>query len=145
MSDEHPAAADSSAVRVALWRALHVQVDAPPHVLDDQIGRVIGNQMKLRRISQRDTIDVEAIAISNGHQFRPGITDSSRMRAGHPLRPSPNRRAFSLADSAVEKASAKKRKPPKNDSRAGPYRTGHLECTTSFCGSVRRIAPKRAS
>jgi methyltransferase (TIGR00027 family) len=25
-------------VRVALWRALHVQVDAPPHVLTDEIG-----------------------------------------------------------------------------------------------------------
>ena len=29
---------ENTAVRVALWRALHVQVDAPPHVLDDQIG-----------------------------------------------------------------------------------------------------------
>ena len=25
-------------MRVALWRAIHVQVDAPPHVLDDEIG-----------------------------------------------------------------------------------------------------------
>ncbi len=31
-------AADSTAVRVALWRALHVQVDPPPHVLEDEIG-----------------------------------------------------------------------------------------------------------
>jgi methyltransferase (TIGR00027 family) len=29
---------DSTAVRVALWRALHVEVDAPPHVLEDVIG-----------------------------------------------------------------------------------------------------------
>jgi methyltransferase (TIGR00027 family) len=29
---------DSTAVRVALWRALHVEVDAEPHVLDDTIG-----------------------------------------------------------------------------------------------------------
>ncbi|MFA9439290.1 class I SAM-dependent methyltransferase [Uliginosibacterium sp. sgz301328] len=29
---------ESSAARVALWRALHVEVDAPPHVLDDSIG-----------------------------------------------------------------------------------------------------------
>lgn len=29
---------DSSAVRTALWRALHVQVDAEPHVLEDEIG-----------------------------------------------------------------------------------------------------------
>jgi methyltransferase (TIGR00027 family) len=31
-------APDSTAVRVALWRAMHVQIDAPPHVLEDQIG-----------------------------------------------------------------------------------------------------------
>jgi len=31
-------APDNTAVRVALWRALHVEVDAPPHVLDDRLG-----------------------------------------------------------------------------------------------------------
>jgi len=30
--------ADATAVRVALWRALHMQVDPPPHVLEDEIG-----------------------------------------------------------------------------------------------------------
>jgi methyltransferase (TIGR00027 family) len=29
---------DSTALRVALWRAMHVQVDAAPHVLEDEIG-----------------------------------------------------------------------------------------------------------
>ena len=29
---------DSTAVRVALWRAQHVQIDPPPHVLEDEIG-----------------------------------------------------------------------------------------------------------
>ncbi|WP_455409940.1 class I SAM-dependent methyltransferase [Streptomyces hiroshimensis] len=29
---------DHTALRVALWRALHVQADAPPHVLEDEIG-----------------------------------------------------------------------------------------------------------
>jgi methyltransferase (TIGR00027 family) len=32
------AAPDSTAVRVALWRAMHVLVDPPPHVLEDEIG-----------------------------------------------------------------------------------------------------------
>jgi methyltransferase (TIGR00027 family) len=32
------AEADSTAVRVALWRAMHVRVDPPPHVLTDEIG-----------------------------------------------------------------------------------------------------------
>ncbi len=39
MAEEADAAEpDSTAVRVALWRAMHVQVDAPPHVLDDEVG-----------------------------------------------------------------------------------------------------------
>lgn len=38
MADDHQAAADSTAVRVALWRAMHVEVDPPPHVLEDEIG-----------------------------------------------------------------------------------------------------------
>ncbi|HVV92617.1 MAG TPA: class I SAM-dependent methyltransferase [Hyphomicrobiales bacterium] len=29
---------DDTAVRVALWRAMHVAVDAPPHVLADEVG-----------------------------------------------------------------------------------------------------------
>ncbi|HEY8093558.1 MAG TPA: class I SAM-dependent methyltransferase, partial [Acidimicrobiales bacterium] len=32
------AAPDNTAVRVALWRALHVEIDPPPHVLVDTIG-----------------------------------------------------------------------------------------------------------
>jgi methyltransferase (TIGR00027 family) len=38
MNDQRTAAPDSTAVRVALWRAMHVAVDPPPHVLDDEIG-----------------------------------------------------------------------------------------------------------
>jgi methyltransferase (TIGR00027 family) len=38
MPDKHAVAPDGTAVRVALWRALHVEVDAPPHVLDDRVG-----------------------------------------------------------------------------------------------------------
>jgi methyltransferase (TIGR00027 family) len=38
MADEQAAAPDGTAVRVALWRAMHVQVDPPPHVLADEIG-----------------------------------------------------------------------------------------------------------
>ncbi|QNK60990.1 class I SAM-dependent methyltransferase [Pedobacter sp. PAMC26386] len=29
---------DNTAVRTALWRALHVQVDAKPHILEDEVG-----------------------------------------------------------------------------------------------------------
>jgi methyltransferase (TIGR00027 family) len=38
MSEVLAEAPDHTAVRVALWRAMHVQVDPPPHVLDDEIG-----------------------------------------------------------------------------------------------------------
>jgi methyltransferase (TIGR00027 family) len=38
MPDRADLLPDSTAVRVALWRALHVEVDPPPHVLDDLVG-----------------------------------------------------------------------------------------------------------
>src|SRR5579883_144430 len=38
MNDQEDHAPDSTAARVALWRALHVEIDAPPHVLEDEIG-----------------------------------------------------------------------------------------------------------
>lgn len=34
----HSIAPESSAARVALWRAMHVQVDAKPHVITDEVG-----------------------------------------------------------------------------------------------------------
>ena len=39
MHERQTPAPDSTAVRVALWRALHVELDAAPHVLQDEIGR----------------------------------------------------------------------------------------------------------
>ncbi|KXU83321.1 methyltransferase [Paraburkholderia monticola] len=38
MNEPRQAAPDSTAARVALWRALHVQADPPPHVLEDEVG-----------------------------------------------------------------------------------------------------------
>ena len=38
MADEQVTEPDNTAVRVALWRALHTEVDAPPHVLEDTVG-----------------------------------------------------------------------------------------------------------
>ena len=38
MSEPRQTAPDSTAARVALWRALHVQADPPPHVLEDEVG-----------------------------------------------------------------------------------------------------------
>jgi len=38
MTDERLPEPDTTAVRTALWRALHVEVDPPPHVFEDVIG-----------------------------------------------------------------------------------------------------------
>lgn len=56
---------DSTAVRVALWRAMHVQVDPPPHVLRDEVG-------------------LELAAPGEGWRRRPDmdVRGTSRFRAG---------------------------------------------------------------
>ena len=38
MTKAHPVAPEHTAVRVALWRALHVQIDPEPHIFADEIG-----------------------------------------------------------------------------------------------------------
>lgn len=38
MHDQRIEEPDSTAVRVALWRAMHLQVDAPPHIFEDELG-----------------------------------------------------------------------------------------------------------
>ncbi len=38
MPNDAVAGPDSTAVRAALWRAMHAQVDTPPHVIEDEIG-----------------------------------------------------------------------------------------------------------
>ena len=38
MPERSSAVADSTAVRTALWRALHVELDGAPHVIDDTVG-----------------------------------------------------------------------------------------------------------
>jgi len=41
MQDKHDTEPDSTAARVALWRALHAEADATPHVLDDRVGLLL--------------------------------------------------------------------------------------------------------
>jgi methyltransferase (TIGR00027 family) len=38
VGEERTGEADQTAVRVALWRAMHVLIDRPPHVLEDEVG-----------------------------------------------------------------------------------------------------------
>jgi methyltransferase (TIGR00027 family) len=53
---------DNTAVRTALWRALHVQTDAKPHVLDDELG-------------------LKLVAPPNDWQERPDMKFTKRLRA----------------------------------------------------------------
>jgi methyltransferase (TIGR00027 family) len=71
MSDEQTEAAEGTAVRVALWRAMHVQVDPPPHVLEDEVGlRLAGPDEGWR---QRPDMDPDGT-----RWFRAGIVARAR-------------------------------------------------------------------
>ncbi|WP_406136546.1 class I SAM-dependent methyltransferase [Streptomyces sp. NBC_01089] len=55
MADEQTGAPDSTAVRTALWRAMHVQVDPPPHVVEDEVGlRLVDPGAEWRRRPDMD-------------------------------------------------------------------------------------------
>ncbi|MGF9825591.1 class I SAM-dependent methyltransferase [Brevibacillus agri] len=43
MPDKQKTIPDNTAVRVALWRALHVRLDSAPHVLADEVGLQLAN------------------------------------------------------------------------------------------------------
>lgn len=47
---------DNTAVRTALWRALHVEVDPPPHVFDDVVGAQLVGAPGWRRRGDMDPI-----------------------------------------------------------------------------------------
>jgi methyltransferase (TIGR00027 family) len=81
MHDKRTAAADSTTVRVALWRAMHVQVDPPPHVLKDEIG-------------------LQLAAPDEGWRLRPDMDP----RATGPFRASIVARARFIEDLVVEQA-----------------------------------------
>ena len=73
------AAADATAVRVALWRALHVQVDSPPHVLADEIG-------------------LRLVAPDDGWRRRPDMDPDATRRSRASTRAWPDRRPRMAAD-----------------------------------------------
>ena len=81
MHDERSVAPDRSAVRVALWRAMHVQVDPPPHVLEDEIG-------------------LKLVAPDNGWRTRPDMDPHATSR----FRASIVARARFIEDLVVEQA-----------------------------------------
>ncbi len=78
MTDKPVATPDNTAVRVALWRALHVEVDSPPHVLEDIVG-------------------LKLVAPDDGWQNRPDMSPFTR-----PFRASILARARFIEDLVVE-------------------------------------------
>jgi methyltransferase (TIGR00027 family) len=83
VADERVAEPDHTAVRVALWRAMHVLVDAPPHVLEDEIGLRLADPAD----GWRNRPDMDPLLTSG---FRAAIVARARFiedlvadRAGH--------------------------------------------------------------
>ena len=77
---------ESTAVRVALWRAMHVQVDPPPHVLDDQIGlQLIGPDPDWRERPDMDplaTARVRASIVSRARFVEDLVTEQADRGVG---------------------------------------------------------------
>ncbi|GHF13944.1 hypothetical protein GCM10014715_81800 [Streptomyces spiralis] len=71
MAHERTEAPDNTAVRTALWRAMHLQVDSPPHVLEDEIGL----QLAAPGDDWRDRPDMDPKATSG---FRAAIVARAR-------------------------------------------------------------------
>jgi methyltransferase (TIGR00027 family) len=71
MADEQVTEPDHTAVRVALWRAMHVQVDAPPHVLEDETGLRLADPAD----GWRDRPDMDPVFTSG---FRAAIVGRAR-------------------------------------------------------------------
>ncbi|HEY2590408.1 MAG TPA: class I SAM-dependent methyltransferase [Steroidobacteraceae bacterium] len=71
MPDDQTPRPDSTAVRVALWRAMHVQIDPPPHVLEDEVGLALAAPDAGWR--QRPDMDVRGT-----RRFRAGVVARSR-------------------------------------------------------------------
>jgi methyltransferase (TIGR00027 family) len=82
MDEKRKASPDSSAIRVALWRALHVEADAAPHVFEDVVG-------------------LEIAAPEEGWRNRPDMSPFTR-----PFRASILARARFIEDLVAEQAAA---------------------------------------
>ena len=71
MTSDRTDGPDSTAVRVALWRAMHVEVDAAPHVLED----VVGLQLVAPDDDWRDRGDMDPLGTRG---FRAAIVARAR-------------------------------------------------------------------
>jgi O-methyltransferase involved in polyketide biosynthesis len=83
VADQQVTEPDNTAVRVALWRAMHVRVDDAPHVLDDEIGlRLAGPADGWRERPDMDPVFTSGFRASIVARAR-FIEDLVAERAGH--------------------------------------------------------------
>jgi methyltransferase (TIGR00027 family) len=77
---------DSTAVRTALWRALHLEVDAPPHVLEDRIGlQLVGPDPDWRQrpdMNEYATPGVRASIVARARFVDDLVTEQAEQRVG---------------------------------------------------------------
>jgi methyltransferase (TIGR00027 family) len=71
VDEERTGSPDQTAVRVALWRAMHVLVDPPPHVLEDEAGL----RLAAPEAGWRDRPDMDPVFTSG---FRAHVVARSR-------------------------------------------------------------------
>jgi methyltransferase (TIGR00027 family) len=71
VGEERTGTPDQTAVRVALWRAMHVLVDPPPHVLEDEVGL----RLAAPEAGWRDWPDMDPVFTSG---FRAHVVARSR-------------------------------------------------------------------
>ena len=119
MNEPRESAPDSTAARVALWRALHVELDAPPHVLADEVG-------------------LQLLAPEPGWQQR-GDMDPQFTR---PFRASIVARARFIEDLVVEQARARE---PVRDPRRGPRQLRAASAGDGVARDRVRSRPARAA
>jgi methyltransferase (TIGR00027 family) len=62
---------DSTAVRVALWRSLHLEIDPPPHLIEDKIGLELADPKE----GWRNRPDIKGPAVAH---YRAGIVMRAR-------------------------------------------------------------------
>jgi methyltransferase (TIGR00027 family) len=80
------AAPDNTAVRTALWRALHLEVDAPPHVIEDRIGLLLaapGEEWRQRPdMNEYATPGVRASIVSRARFLEDLVTEQADRGVG---------------------------------------------------------------
>ena len=139
MAGDQAVAPDSTAVRVALWRAMHVQADPAPHVLADEIGlRLAGpdDGWRDRGDMHPDGTRTFRASIVVRSRFVEDLVEEQAARGGRPVR------AAGRGPGHVRPAAAGAGRPA-DRVRGRPARAASLETAALDRAGLRR--PGRAA